>query len=102
LGRLKIIVQLKIIAKKRWISRLNVVFYKLMFSNIICIAHIIKKMTIEDLDKPLIFTSYLHAIYKHMTKFRSFSKSSINYAACTIFFGITDLNKLKNGSISPS
>ena len=94
MSRLKIIVQLKIIAKKRWISRFNVVFYKLMFSNIICIAPIIKKVTIEGLDKPLIFTSYLYGLYKHMTKFRSFSKSSINYAVYTIFFEIMNINKL--------
>ena len=70
------------------------IFYKLIFSNIICIASTIKKVTIEGLDKPLIFTSYLYAIYKHMTKFRGFSKFSTNYAACTIFFEITNLNKL--------
>ena len=73
---LRIIVQLKMTAQKRWISSLNVVFNKLMFSNIICIAPTIKKVTIESLDQPLIFTSHLYAIYKHMTKLMSLSKSS--------------------------
>jgi hypothetical protein len=32
---------------------------------------------IEDLDKPLIFTNHLYTNYKHQTKFRGLSKSSI-------------------------
>jgi hypothetical protein len=59
-----------------------------------CIAFLFKEVTVEGFDKPLIFTSHLDPIYKHITKFRGLSESSINYAACTIFFEITTLNKL--------
>jgi hypothetical protein len=34
-------------------------------------------LNIEHFDEPLIFTSHLYTIYKHMIKFRSLSKSSI-------------------------
>jgi hypothetical protein len=30
----------------------------------------------KDFDKPLIFTSHIDTVYKHMTKFRGLSKSS--------------------------
>ncbi len=33
---------------------------------------------IESFDEHLIFTSHLHAIYKHMTKFRDLCKSTID------------------------
>ena len=34
--------------------------------------------TLEDFDKPLIFTSHLDTIYNHMTKSMGVSKLSIN------------------------